>query len=144
MLYWQVVAMKNSEIIKEIRSRLRLSQTELAVKLGVSFATVNRWEKGRCEPSPIALAEEICRRYRLSERDHVLDGLRLPLLALLYRRKQGGDISNRSRRNHGDRLSRTAHFRCNNGDRPADSLTSYALTAIAKERPAKWVFRKNN
>lgn len=48
--------MKSSDIIKDIRSRLGLSQTELAEKLGVSFATVNRWEKGRCEPSQIALS----------------------------------------------------------------------------------------
>lgn len=47
--------MKSSEMIKEIRSRLNLSQSELAEKLGVSFATVNRWEKERCEPSQIAL-----------------------------------------------------------------------------------------
>lgn len=47
--------MKSSEIIKEIRSCLKLSQSELAEKLGVSFATVNRWEKGRCEPSQIAV-----------------------------------------------------------------------------------------
>ena len=43
--------MKSSDQIKEIRSRLNLSQSELAEKLGVSFATVNRWEKGHCEPS---------------------------------------------------------------------------------------------
>lgn len=48
--------MKSSEIIKEIRSCLGLSQNELAEKLGVSFATVNRWEKGRCEPSQIAVS----------------------------------------------------------------------------------------
>lgn len=47
--------MKSSEIIKEIRSYLNLSQSELAHVLGVSFATVNRWEKGRCEPSRIAV-----------------------------------------------------------------------------------------
>ena len=47
--------MKSSDQIKEIRSRLNLSQSELAEKLGVSFATVNRWEKGHCEPSQIAL-----------------------------------------------------------------------------------------
>ena len=47
--------MKSSDQIKEIRSRLNLSQSELAEKLGVSFATVNRWEKGHCEPSQIAV-----------------------------------------------------------------------------------------
>ena len=47
--------MKSSDIIKDIRSRLNLSQTELADKLGVSFATVNRWEKGHRTPSQIAL-----------------------------------------------------------------------------------------
>lgn len=47
--------MKSPEIIKEIRSYLNLSQSELADVLGVSFATVNRWEKGRCEPSKIAV-----------------------------------------------------------------------------------------
>ena len=49
------VAMKSSDIIKDIRSRLNFSQTELAEKLGVSFATLNRWEKGHHEPSKIAL-----------------------------------------------------------------------------------------
>lgn len=47
--------MRSSEIIKEIRACLNLSQIELAERLGVSFATVNRWERGRCEPSPIAV-----------------------------------------------------------------------------------------
>ena len=47
--------MKSSDIIKDIRSRLNFSQTELAEKLGVSFATLNRWEKGHHEPSKIAL-----------------------------------------------------------------------------------------
>lgn len=47
--------MKNSEMIKELRSYLKLSQSELAKQLGVSFATVNRWEKNHCEPSQIAV-----------------------------------------------------------------------------------------
>ena len=46
---------RTSETIKEIRNRLHLSQKEMAVALGVSFATVNRWENGRCEPSRIAM-----------------------------------------------------------------------------------------
>ena len=54
--------MKSSDIIKDIRSRLNLSQTEFAEKLGVSFATLNRWEKGHHEPSKIALGniKRIC------------------------------------------------------------------------------------
>ncbi len=47
--------MKSSEIVREIRSCLNLSQSGLADALGVSFATVNRWEKGHCEPSQIAV-----------------------------------------------------------------------------------------
>ena len=43
--------MRSSDQIKEIRSRLNLSQSELAEKLGVSFATVNRWEKGKARPN---------------------------------------------------------------------------------------------
>ena len=37
--------------IKELRQRCLLSQEEFAKELGVSFATVNRWENGKAEPS---------------------------------------------------------------------------------------------
>jgi len=40
--------------VKGIRKKLGLTQVELAAKLGVAFATVNRWENGQCEPSPLA------------------------------------------------------------------------------------------
>ncbi|MBN2466792.1 MAG: helix-turn-helix transcriptional regulator [Deltaproteobacteria bacterium] len=43
------------EHIKEVRRQLGLSQKELARALGVSFATVNRWENDRAKPSPLAL-----------------------------------------------------------------------------------------
>lgn len=42
--------MKFSEIISFVRESLRLTQKDLAEKLGVSFATVNRWEQGLTEP----------------------------------------------------------------------------------------------
>lgn len=47
--------MNKSEIIKNIRNRLNFSQNQLAETMGVSFATVNRWENGHCEPSQIAV-----------------------------------------------------------------------------------------
>ena len=43
--------MTYSEGIKALRLKLLLTQTELADKLGVAFATVNRWEKGHHEPT---------------------------------------------------------------------------------------------
>jgi DNA-binding transcriptional regulator YiaG len=51
-----------SGIVKEIRRQLGLSQEELAHALGVSFATVNRWENGRTAPSKLALRqfEQFC------------------------------------------------------------------------------------
>lgn len=36
--------------ISTLRAKLNLSQEALAAKLGVSFATVNRWENGKSEP----------------------------------------------------------------------------------------------
>jgi len=40
--------------VKEVRRQLALSQEELAHALGVSFATVNRWENGKTAPSKLA------------------------------------------------------------------------------------------
>jgi DNA-binding transcriptional regulator YiaG len=40
--------------IKQFRARLGLTQVELAARLGVSFATVNRWENGQTKPSPLS------------------------------------------------------------------------------------------
>src|SRR5580658_5591129 len=40
----------DSEQIKIIRTQLRMSQQAFAAALGVSFATVNRWENGKAKP----------------------------------------------------------------------------------------------
>ena len=42
------------ERIKRLRGRLALTQTQLADLLGVSFATVNRWENRQARPSQLA------------------------------------------------------------------------------------------
>jgi len=43
--------------IKSIRDQLHISQEDLARELGVSFATVNRWENGQSMPSKLAKAQ---------------------------------------------------------------------------------------
>jgi len=45
------------ELVKEIRRQLSLSQEDLARALGISFATVNRWENGVVKPSKLAKAQ---------------------------------------------------------------------------------------
>jgi len=45
------------ELVKEIRRQLSLSQEDLARELGISFATVNRWENGLVKPSKLARAQ---------------------------------------------------------------------------------------
>ena len=42
---------KLGQRIKSLRIEKGLSQEKFAKQLGVSFATVNRWEKGVCEPN---------------------------------------------------------------------------------------------
>ena len=43
--------MDYSKAIKELRTKMILSQEELALRLGVSYGTVNRWEAGAFEPT---------------------------------------------------------------------------------------------
>lgn len=52
-----------SEFLKHIRSVRNMSQEDLARKLNVSFATINRWETGKNSPSRMALSniENFCK-----------------------------------------------------------------------------------
>ena len=43
-----------SDRVKAVRAALSLSQEEFAPALGVSFATVNRWENEKTNPSKLA------------------------------------------------------------------------------------------
>lgn len=43
--------MNYPSLIKRLREKLILSQTELATILEVSFSSVNRWENGKHEPT---------------------------------------------------------------------------------------------
>lgn len=46
-----------SQLLREIRSQLGLTQEQLALHLGVTYSTTNRWENNRGTPSPLAIAK---------------------------------------------------------------------------------------
>lgn len=95
--------MNRSDMIKDIRFRLGLSQMKLAECLGVSFATVNRWEKGRFKPSPIALVgiKRLCEQnnidYMQFDGNHIIASDKT--VTLYHGSKSGivGDITPSSR-----------------------------------------------
>ena len=53
--------------IKELRSKLGLTQEQFAAKVGVTFSTVNRWENGKTVPSKLAQRqfEQFCAQKRV-------------------------------------------------------------------------------
>lgn len=60
--------METGQYIKEIRMQGMMSQMEFAKALDVSFATVNRWENGKCIPSYEAMRrlKKYCELYKLT------------------------------------------------------------------------------
>lgn len=52
-----------SETVKKIRNDSHLTQQAFAEALGVSFATINRWENKQQKPSKLALRilDDYCR-----------------------------------------------------------------------------------
>jgi transcriptional regulator with XRE-family HTH domain len=42
-------------VVKEIRRTLDLTQEQLAREVGVSFTSVNHWERGKRRPIPLAV-----------------------------------------------------------------------------------------
>lgn len=44
-----------SQLIREMRSHVGLTQEQFALHLGVTYSTLNRWENKRGKPSPMAI-----------------------------------------------------------------------------------------
>jgi putative transcriptional regulator len=63
--------MSFSEKVKYVRTELKLSQEDLARELGVSFATINRWENGSYNPSRLAKKafDDFCKENNIVEED---------------------------------------------------------------------------
>ena len=56
---------KIGKFIKECRKKQKLTQEELASKLGVTDKAISKWENGRCLPD-VSLFEKICRELDIS------------------------------------------------------------------------------
>jgi transcriptional regulator with XRE-family HTH domain len=50
-------SLSTAVLVKETRKRLGLTQLQFAKILGVSFQSVNRWERGKTRPLPIILKQ---------------------------------------------------------------------------------------
>lgn len=63
--------MSFAEKVKYVRTELKLSQEDLAKELGVSFATINRWENGSYNPSRLAKKafDDFCKENNIVEED---------------------------------------------------------------------------
>lgn len=66
------------KLIKSIREYLGLSQTEFADKIGVTFATVNRWENGRAMPTKLAQTTlyEYCKEHDVPVYQMILEKIK--------------------------------------------------------------------
>ncbi len=60
------------ELIRLLRHELELTQQQLSVELGVVTPTVNRWENGHSQPSPMALKLIEAKLKELEERGEKL------------------------------------------------------------------------
>ncbi len=60
-----------TEKVKYVRTTLRLSQEDFTHELGVSFATMNRWENGNYNTSRLARKafEEYCEKKNIQVED---------------------------------------------------------------------------
>lgn len=62
-------------LIKKIRVNMKMSQGEFAEKLGIAFASVNRWENGRTVPNKLAQIKlyDLCKEYSVPVYDMILE-----------------------------------------------------------------------
>ena len=63
--------MNYQQLVKELRVKLILTQQEFAELLGVSFASINRWESGRHEPTTKVKRKivELCKKNHIKLED---------------------------------------------------------------------------
>lgn len=77
--------MDYQRIVKELREKLILSQQEFADLLDVSFASINRWETGKYEPTIKAKRRivELCKENNINLEEKKWDQLLINLMNFL-------------------------------------------------------------
>ncbi|WP_447974568.1 helix-turn-helix domain-containing protein [Nitrospira sp. Kam-Ns4a] len=56
-------------LVKELRSRLDLTQEQFAQRVGVTYSTVNHWENGKRVPLPFLVKRLVEMKEELDSRD---------------------------------------------------------------------------
>jgi DNA-binding transcriptional regulator YiaG len=56
-------------LVKQLRTRLRLTQEQFAQKVGVTYSTVNHWENGKRCPQPFLLRRLLEVKQELDDRN---------------------------------------------------------------------------
>ncbi len=69
-----------ADLIREMRAHVGLTQEQLALHLGVTYSTMNRWENQRGKPSPLAVQKIEAMLEQIGDRGREL--LNNPLLSL--------------------------------------------------------------
>ncbi|MDD4188327.1 MAG: helix-turn-helix transcriptional regulator [Bacilli bacterium] len=67
--------MNYKRLVKDLRDTLIITQEELAVLLGVSYASINRWETGKHEPTTKIKRKivELCKQNNINMEDNQYD-----------------------------------------------------------------------
>lgn len=57
-----------AKLIREMRSHIGLTQEQLALNLGVTYSTLNRWENKRGNPSSLAIQKILAMLEQMGDR----------------------------------------------------------------------------
>lgn len=80
------------DFVKVIRTELGLNQEQLAMQLGVSPVTVNRWENGKAKPTMMAqnMLYELCKESNVNLIDYILKNCMVEEDFILYHASRKG------------------------------------------------------
>lgn len=75
MVFTKPLVIKQPEagkLIRTMRAHVGLTQEQLALHLGVTYSSINRWENGRGNPSPLAIQKIEAMLEQMGERGQEL------------------------------------------------------------------------